>query len=175
MDTKLKADIAEAAALTELLRRGFRVLKPVGDRLPYDLALDLEGKVCRLQIKAAWFDSSKGLYSVDVRRTKTNRRMMRRERYSEKDFDFAILYLDDRHVFYVMPTAVFNSYGSTISFVEAEKRQRKPRSADYRDRWDLLSAWATQPVTVEITPVKFGEAEEGNPEPSPPMFYGGKV
>ncbi|MBU0759722.1 MAG: hypothetical protein KKC66_02385 [Candidatus Omnitrophica bacterium] len=34
MDTKLKADIAEAAVTTELLKRGFRVLKPIGDRLP---------------------------------------------------------------------------------------------------------------------------------------------
>ena len=34
MDTKLKADISESAVTTELLRRGFKVLKPVGDRLP---------------------------------------------------------------------------------------------------------------------------------------------
>jgi len=107
---------------------------------------------------------------------------MRRARYDDVDFDFAILHLDDQQTFYVMPSAVFNSYSSTISLVETEKRQRTPRSSDYRERWDLLSIWAAQPVTAEATPVKVGElftgatfAPNGNPEPSPPQFVGGKV
>ena len=76
---------------------------------------------------------------------------MLRHRYSKNDFDFAILHLngDYRNVFYVMPVSIFISYRSGISLVEAEKRQRKPRSAQYRDRWDLLSKWAVQPETVE--------------------------
>jgi len=142
MDTKLKADIAESAVITELLRRGFRVLKPVGDRLPDDVALDLNGKLLRIQVKSAWFDKSRNLFAVDARRTKTNRRIMRRERYSPDDFDFAIIFLDEARVFYVMPVSVFNSYSSTISFVEANKRQRKPRASKYRENWELLSAWA---------------------------------
>ena len=151
MDTKLKADIAESAVVTELLKRGFRVLKPVGDRLPYDLVLDLGKKFLRVQVKSAWFDSARKIYTVDSRRTKTNRRRMLRHRYSKNDFDFAILHLngDYRNVFYVMPVSIFISYRSGISLVEAEKRQRKPRSAQYRDRWDLLSKWAVQPETVE--------------------------
>ena len=138
MDTKLKADIAESAVITELLRRGLKVLQPVGDRLPYDIAVDFNGKLIRLQIKSAWLVRSKNYYAVDVRRTKTNRRRMRRERYNENDFDFAILYIDHGPVFYIMPAKVFNSYKSTISLVEADKRQRKPQAFNYRESWDLL-------------------------------------
>ena len=147
MDTKLKSDIAESAVVTELLKRGYKVLRPVGDRLPYDLALDINGKLLKIQIKSAW--PQNGIYTVDTRRTKTNRRRMLRERYSENDFDFAIVYIDDLKVFYVMPVSVFSAYKSGISFVETETRQRKPRSAEYKGRWDLLSEWAAQPVTVE--------------------------
>ncbi|MBI5150299.1 MAG: hypothetical protein HZA28_05975 [Candidatus Omnitrophica bacterium] len=51
MDTKLKADIAELAVTQELLRRGFKVLKPIGDRLASDLALDNgEGLIIALTI-----------------------------------------------------------------------------------------------------------------------------
>ena len=139
MDTKLKADIAESAVITELLKRGFRVLKPVGDRLPYDLAIDLSSKLLRIQVKSAWFNLKTQYYGVDVRRTKTNRRRMLRARYSKNDFDFAILYIDSLHVFYVMPISVFSKYGSTITLIETEKRQRKPTSSEYRERWDLLS------------------------------------
>ncbi|MBI4343681.1 MAG: endonuclease [Candidatus Omnitrophica bacterium] len=144
MDTKLTADVAESAVVTELLKRGFRVLQPVGDRLPYDLAVECDGRLLRIQVKSAWYERSKGLYTVDVRRTKTNRRLMVRAQYAKDDFDFAILYLADRHVFYVMPVVVFISYGSGISLVETEKRQRQPRSAAYRERWDLLSGWAAR-------------------------------
>ena len=149
MDTKLKADIAESSLITELLRRGFKVLKPIGDRLAYDLAIDINGKLVRLQVKSAWFDKSSDCFIVDVRRTKTNRRRMVRQRYDVKDFDFAIVYLDVPHVFYIMPVSVFVSFGSTISFVETDKRQRKPKSAEYKGRWDLLSQWAHQSVTVD--------------------------
>lgn len=148
MDTKLKADVAESAVVTELLKRGFRVLKPMGDRLPYDLALDCNGKLLRIQVKSAWYERSKNLYTVDARRTKTNRRRMVRDRYEWRDFDFAILYLADREVFYIMPVDVFAGYRSGISLVETDKRQRKPRSAAYRERWDLLSKWAARPETA---------------------------
>jgi hypothetical protein len=139
MDTKLKADIAESAVTTELLKRGFRVLHPIGDRLAYDLAIDLQGKLLRIQVKSAWFSAGAKCYVVDARRTKTNRRHMLRQPYSVDDFDFAIIYLADLHVFYVMPLPVFSSYESTITFIETDKRQRKPKSAEYRERWDLLS------------------------------------
>lgn len=123
---------------------GFKVLRPVGDRLPYDLALDCDGKLVRIQVKSAWYCSDGQCYLVDVRRTKTNRRVMLRSRYTENDFDFAVLFLDDLNVFYVMPQSIFDSFGSNISIVEDDKRQRKPRSYEFRNRWDLISKWAHQ-------------------------------
>ena len=139
MDTKLKADIAESSTVTELLKRGFRILRPIGDRLPYDLGVDLAGRFVRIQVKSAWFNERARCYTVDARRTKTNRRRMLRQRYDANDFDFAVIYIPDLHVFYVMPLSVFSRYGSTITLVESDKRQRKPKSAEYRERWDLLS------------------------------------
>ncbi|MEW6008841.1 MAG: hypothetical protein AB1629_04320 [Candidatus Omnitrophota bacterium] len=38
-----------------------------------------------------------------------------------------------------MPVDVFNSYASTITLIETDKRQRKPKSAAFKNRWDLLS------------------------------------
>ena len=42
---------------------------------------------------------------------------------------------------------MFVSYGSEIHMVEAEKRQRKPRSAGYRDAWELILQWAAHGET----------------------------
>ena len=100
---------------------------------------------------------------------------MIRSLYEKEDCDFAILYLADRQVFYVLPVNVFISYRSGISLVEAETRQRPPRSAAYRERWDLLSAWAARHGNGRVNPVKVGEAFTGNTEPSPSTICGGKV
>jgi hypothetical protein len=115
------------------------VLQPIGDRLAYDLAVDFQGRLLRIQVKSAWFSAKVKCYAVDARRTNTNRRRMLRKRYGKDDFDFAIIYLAGLNVFYVMPVNAFSGYKSTITFVEADKRQRKPMSAQYRERWDLLS------------------------------------
>ncbi|MDX1440186.1 MAG: group I intron-associated PD-(D/E)XK endonuclease, partial [Rubricoccaceae bacterium] len=77
------------------------------------------------------------------------------------DFDFALVYVEDYDVFYVFPVQVFTSYGSGIHLVEAERRQRKPRSADYRGAWHLIQEWAVRGETPVRTPVKLGEAAGG--------------
>ncbi len=135
-DKKLKADIAENAVITRLLKLGFNVLKPIGDRLPYDLVIEHRNKFIKIQVKSAWFRND--VYTVDSRRTLTNRRLMARKRYSKGDFDFAILYLDDLDIFYVLPFQAFDSFKSGITIVERKTRQRKPKSHTYREAWHLL-------------------------------------
>lgn len=147
MDTKLKGDIAEQAAILQALNRGWGVLKPVGDRLPYDLIFDVHGRLAKVQVKCAWFDQRRGNYVVDNRRTKTNRRFMVRDKYKISDFDFALIYLPDQDIFYVFPIDVFVGYASEIHMVEADRRQRKPQSAEYREAWDLILRWAARGET----------------------------
>lgn len=174
MYTKQKGDIAEQAAILKALKFGWGVAKPVGDRLPYDLIFDINGKLVRVQVKSSWFDEGSQNHVVDVRRTKTNRRVMVRDVYKASDFDFALVYLSEVDLFYVFPVSDFIGYGSAISLVEADKRQRKPQSAKFRDAWHLILQWAIPTETSRMNPVKFGEASgSGNPEPSP--FLEGKV
>lgn len=173
MDTKAKGDIAEQAAVLRALKSNWAVLKPVGDRLPYDLVFDVRGVLVRVQVKSAWFCALSRNYVVDNRRTKTNRRVMLRDTYKKDDFDFALVYLEDKDIFYVFPTEVFIAYGGMIHMVEADKRQRKPKSASYRDAWDLILQWAAREETRDVESVKFGEAAGGgNPEPSPKYIVG---
>jgi len=147
MNTKQKGDVAEQAAILHALKRGWEVLKPIGDRMPYDLVFDVSGSLVRIQVKCAWFAQKRGNYVVDNRRTKTNRRIMRRDRYSVNDLDFALVYLPEMDLFYVFPVAEFIRYGSEIHIVEVDKRQRKPHSAKYRDAWELILQWAAREET----------------------------
>ncbi|MEH2443304.1 group I intron-associated PD-(D/E)XK endonuclease [Nostoc sp.] len=158
MDTKLRGDIAEQAAVLHALKRGWEVLKPFGDRLPYDLAFDVEGTLIKIQVKYAWLDEPSGNYVVDNRRTKTNRRLMVREVYQLSDFDFALVYIEKLDLFYIFPVHVFIDYGSEVHLVEAEKRQRKPRSAPYRNAWELILQASISKESCDRSLVKFQEA-----------------
>ncbi len=147
MNTKLRGDVAEQAAIFHALKHGWGVLKPIGDRHPYDLVFDVNGILVKVQVKCAWFDAVRGNYVTDNRRTKTNRRFMIRDAYKLSDFDFALAFLEDLNVFYVFPVEVFISYASEIHMVEADKRQRKPQSAEYRNAWELILQWAARRET----------------------------
>ncbi len=147
MSTKLKGDVAEQAVILKLLKLGLGVSKPIGDRLPYDLVVDIKGKLLKLQVKCAWVNSSDQNYCVDVRRTKTNRKIMKRSLYSENDFDFAIVHIPENNIFYVFPVKVFINFGSTLSLINNAKRQRKSKSANYYEAFDLLTKRAAPQVT----------------------------
>jgi hypothetical protein len=83
---------------------------------------------------------------------------MVRDEYRLSDFDFALVYLQEKNVFYVYPVDVFISFGSEIHMVEADKRQRRPRSSAYRDAWNVIAPWAPQEAISVGSPVKLGEA-----------------
>jgi hypothetical protein len=85
MDTKLKGDIAEQAAILQAMKYGWGALQPVGDRLPYDLVFDVEGVLVKIQVKSAWFGGPSGNWVVDDRRTRTIHRVMIRGAYQLED------------------------------------------------------------------------------------------
>jgi PD-(D/E)XK endonuclease len=92
-------------------------LKPVGDRLAYDLVFDVEGSLIKIQVKYAWFDQPSSNYVVDNRRTKTNRRSIVREAYKRSDFEFALVYVEQLDLFYVRPNSLlWRSQTLVLSF-----------------------------------------------------------
>lgn len=147
MDTKTKGDIAEHAVILRALKEGWGVAKPVGDRLPYDLIFDVRGALLRVQVKSAWLHRSSMNFVVDNRRTKSNRRVILRDRYKPGDFDFAVLYAESPDMFWVMPFDVFDSYAGGIHLVvTSDKRQRPPKSDGYLGALHLIADMATQKV-----------------------------
>lgn len=158
MNTSERGEVGRSAVCFQAAKRGWAVLKPDADILPYDLVLDVNGAFVKIQVKLAWKDKKTQNYMVDTRLTKTNRKKMLRSKYQEGEFDFAILFIEDLNVFYILPFEVFNSYGSSICLVESEKRQRKPKSKDFREAWNLIENWAVYFEKNKCFSVKFGEA-----------------
>jgi hypothetical protein len=147
-DTKLVGDIAVQQAILAALLKGWGVLIPVGDRLPYDLVFDVNGVLKRIQVKSAYqtstSKSSAGRANttivVNTLRSKTNRREYKFERYDEKDFDFALIWNRFENLFYVIPIRSFLRFKSRITLASANSsRNRANRSKVYKEAWELLS------------------------------------
>jgi len=146
MNTKEKGDIAEYAVVAEALKRGFNVLIPIGDRLPYDLVIERNGKFIRIQVKWAWKDNSKdsgeNSYAVSTRKSHTNSKGSIYSRYDSDAFDFLIAYIEERNLFYVMPISFYLSRKSSIHLnPEPKKYGRIPDSEEYNGAWELINTF----------------------------------
>lgn len=134
--TKQKGDIAEYQLVAELLKIGYSILLPCGDRLPYDIAIDYNGKLVRIQVKSAWFNEADKCYSVDVRRHQTNRQEYRHTKYNSDDFDFLVAWIENGNVFYILPALFANMYAGNLGMSLDDNRNYK--SHPYRNAWHLL-------------------------------------
>jgi len=54
---KTKGIITEYKVISKLLELGYPVSKPVGDNLPYDIIIDIDGKLYTVQIKTGRYDN----------------------------------------------------------------------------------------------------------------------
>lgn len=61
MNTKDKGDLTESAVLFALLRAGEKPLLPFGDNQRYDIGLDRDGILVRVQCKTGKYHSGKGV------------------------------------------------------------------------------------------------------------------
>ncbi len=150
-DTKLIGDLSERMVSVELLKLGLNVLEPVGDRLWYDLAIDLNGKLVRVQVRTAWYDSASDLYIGNVRSTKTNRAEYKCIRSDTTRTEFFVFVVQTLAQFYVVPAATVLLYKSSITFSPHRVRLRDShRIESYKNAWILLNN-ADGPVPVRAS------------------------
>lgn len=134
--TKQSGDVAEARVLFELLDRGFNVLVPHGDRLPYDLAVDISGRLVTLQVKRAWQIIGKAVknesWAVDPRRHRTNRKHHKTSMPEPRSYHFLLVWRPDNDSTYILPEDFVRSYKSSIIL------SPRSRAQEHLGRWEYL-------------------------------------
>lgn len=97
MNTKDIGNIAEVKVLGDLVSAGERVLIPWGDNLRYDLAVDDNGNLIRLQVKNARY--RKGVVKIKAYRSEYNNTTP--QGYQD-EIDFVAAYCPDlEEIYYV--------------------------------------------------------------------------
>ena len=66
LNSKAKGEAADGAVLAKFLKAGVIVLKPMGDNLRYDLAIEKDGKFFRIQIKYGRIDDGRIIFAASA-------------------------------------------------------------------------------------------------------------
>jgi PD-(D/E)XK nuclease superfamily protein len=126
MTPKELGEMAEAEFLTRALEMGMAVAKPWGESRGYDFIVDDEGKLCRVQVKAAFSEGTQGSYSLRAYRSS-------KRSYTKKDIDVMAGYVNPEDAWYFFPVRVIRRLRSLKLFPASKKRRSKHEK--WREAW----------------------------------------
>jgi len=125
---KERGEWAELCFMARAAGLGLRVSKPYGDSASYDVGVEHNGKILRVQVKSTIY-RRRGVESYSL-----NVHGPRRQLYDKRAVDFFAVYLIPIDTWYILP---FEKVGGNFSLhiTPGSKRQRYDR---YREAWDLF-------------------------------------
>jgi hypothetical protein len=91
LSTQQKGIVTEMQVATYLLQLGYNVSQPLCQDSKYDLIVDVEGKLLRLQVKTSRLASSTSI-TFNCRTTTTNVKNCKSRRYSDTEVDYFATY-----------------------------------------------------------------------------------
>jgi hypothetical protein len=132
---KERGEWVEALFTAAALRRGFKVLKPWGDSLPFDVALCFGNRIVRVQVKSTSCRIGTG-YFCQFRPNYLS------QPYTLKQLDFFAAYVIPQETWYLIPArrllgGVQNKVGLMLHPMQPLKKNRY-RYESYREAWPLL-------------------------------------
>jgi PD-(D/E)XK endonuclease len=114
---------------------GYRVLKPWAEVLPYDVGIEVDGRLTRVQVKSTSHKNGAGYLCVF-----SHCRDGRRERYRAREVDICVGYVVPEKVWYIVPAYLVTGRKGTaqITVCQCEGVREKPKYERYREAWELL-------------------------------------
>jgi hypothetical protein len=126
LSPKELGEIAEAEFLRTVLRKKIAVSKPWGENRGYDFILDDEGRLNRVQVKAAFRGEQERGYSLRTYRSP-------KRCYTAKDIDVLAGYVDPGRVWYLFPVRVIKKLRSLKLFPGSKNKRSKHEK--WREAW----------------------------------------
>lgn len=132
---KERGEWVELQFMAAAASHGYHVLKPCGDSLEYDVAVEHSGDLLRVQVKSSSVRNGTG-YFCQFRRN-----WLVKEPYSVEELDLFATYIIPEKIWYLIPAAVLltppRKVGITVCPMTALRKNRY-RYERYREAWGLL-------------------------------------
>src|SRR5258708_5120500 len=129
MTPKELGELAEAEFLRRALGMGMAIAKPWGESGAYDFIVDAEGRLCRVQVKAAFREGPQGGYSLRAYRSSE-------KCYTEKEIDALAGYAAPENAWYLFPVRVIRKVKSLKLFPRSKGRRSKFEK--WREAWGVV-------------------------------------
>jgi len=129
MTPKELGELAEAEFLRRALGMGMAIAKPWGESRAYDFIVDDEGRLCRVQVKAAFREGPQGGYSLRAYRSSE-------KCYTEKEIDALAGYAAPENAWYFFPVRVIRKVKSLKLFPGSKGRRSKFEK--WREAWGVV-------------------------------------
>ncbi len=101
MKPKEKGDLAVAQAISYFMMNGYEVCLPIGDKRPYDIAVEQGGRLFKVQIKYAGFYTGAKKYKAALRSMGGNQSYHTAKKYNNTDFDLLFIYVENGKKFLI--------------------------------------------------------------------------
>ena len=131
MNSTERGEWAEIRFLARAAEQRFRVSKPWGNAAPYDLMVEKEGMIYRVQVKSTTARVTKGAYAC---RMPTGKRLT----HILEEIDFVAAYVIPLDLWYIIPAGVVKARKGAISLAPWGRRSKYER---YLEAWYLLRNW----------------------------------
>ncbi len=90
-----QGDIGEARAIYEYTKLGYGVSRTLFDSMKYDIIIDVDGKLLKVQVKTTKFKSKYGIYKVGLRTCGGNQSFKTTRKRENSDYDYLFVLSSD--------------------------------------------------------------------------------
>src|ERR1700733_7103175 len=125
---KERGEWAELYFMMMAAGQGMKVSKPFGDSGRYDVGVENQKRVLRVQVKSTIYKRRQGEYSLNVMGPQ-------RQKYAPGTVDFFAVLLIPIDDWYILPFEVMGRTNCSLHFTPKTGRQKDGR---YREAWHLL-------------------------------------
>lgn len=130
---KRQGEAAEARFLAKATHLGLRVAVPWGDSATYDLIVDGQGKLSRVQLKSVWVRRSNNRQAYQVCVCRGNDR---KQPYAATEVDFVVILVCAEPAWYIIPVRALA--GRKAVRLASSHPQSRRRFEKYREAWQLF-------------------------------------
>lgn len=105
---KEKGEITEQIVITEFMKKGYTILRPIGDNKRYDIVIENNNIFQRIQIKTGFFIN--GCVKFNTSSNRSNTKKNTSTPYTNNDIELFAVYCYETNKVYILPIDESNKY-----------------------------------------------------------------
>lgn len=148
INTREEGALGEARVVYEFQKYGVNVSKPLSDNAPYDLVIDVVGKLYKIQIKtSAFVENNATLFRLA--KTRYNRTSSRVDKYTSDEVDYYALYSIPRDKVYIVAYNDAPSTEMSIRYDDGEGHISQ-KTMRYEENYSIDNVLGLKPLDLKF-------------------------